>query len=92
MDSTYNGWTNYATWLVVVHLQNTYSLYHWYRKRVEKIKNSVSSEYQVAAFAADLKKLVYSIGKNSPMKKDLANSDWNINYEEIAEELLHEDD
>jgi hypothetical protein len=37
MDNTYNGWTNYETWLVNLHLTNDYDTYSELTEKVSEI-------------------------------------------------------
>ena len=38
-DETYNGWTNYATWLVALHLDNDHGTYSYVREIADELRD-----------------------------------------------------
>ena len=44
---TYNGWTNYETWAVALHIDNDEGTYTYVRERAEEIKTSAPEHHNV---------------------------------------------
>lgn len=92
-DGTYNGYSNYETWTVVLVITNTESLYNFFKNIVGDIKHAHQDETeQLHAMAESIKWVV------EEMKPTTNNDMWNqllthtlecrIDYWEAAQALL----
>lgn len=91
-NETYNGYTNYETWTVMLIINNTESLYNFFKKIVEGIKKSEEKENWIYAAAAAAKHVV------EETKPTTNNDIWNqlimhdleskINFYEIGQALI----
>ena len=92
----YNGWTNYETWLVVVHIENTESLYHYIHNFIkEKIRNPPQRMEMTSMLMEKIEDL---LDKLQPKKCETIWTDLmsaargRINFYEIAESLLNDEE
>ena len=83
-DNTYNGWTNYETWNVNLHIDNSYGSHRYWRERAEECTTSELAEELKWAFEDDMPELDATYG-------DLLGAALsNVNWYEIAEALIEE--
>jgi len=85
-DTTYNGWTNHATWLVNLHLDNTYCMTD---SLTEEAADMLGNQYPEADLADYIKELVAEWLEpdcpNAGLAQDLINGYLDdVNWREIA--------
>jgi hypothetical protein len=89
VDNTYNGWTNWETWIVNVWMDNDQKLYEYYREvaREEVLKDKESATYKLSItlrkqfdeWAPEIEGLYLDL-LNGAMRE--------INWREIARHLI----
>lgn len=89
----YNGYTNYMTWSVMATIDNTQSLYHYFKGVVERCKMETNDIYEQKARVRDaLEKLIVSMKPNttniiwSPLINCILSDE--INFTELTDCLL----
>ena len=102
-DNTYNGWTNYETWVVKLWTDNEESTQsYWNERAQEQIKNpdSASNDFngwtkeQAARYSLEQKIKAYfedenPLGDDASMWSDLMTAALDsVNWREIAEALI----
>lgn len=93
---TYNGYTNFETWSVKATIDNTQSLYNFFRDWVKEVKTKTTDKNKRISATIDVLKQVMENMKpntNNPIWGPLINAviEDHINFREIAEELLGDD-
>lgn len=90
----YNGYANYQTWLVKLHIDNTENLYFFFRDAVKEINKNYYEPYsRIDALEQILKNWLEGIKPktNNPVWTDLLTSAYTlIDCREIAECLLED--
>ena len=85
-DNTYNGWANYATWNVSLHLNNEYE---WYKGLQGLVRNCCINETKLDAIeemTSALPKYVAMLSNDDGSFGDLAADELKeVYWEEIAE-------
>lgn len=95
MEEKYNGWTNYPTWALDLHLNNTEESYRYWKDRAKQIKKDYPTGTKYL-FADEIKDLLnYElevIEEDMPgWIKDILNYAFEkINFNEIAEGFLED--
>ena len=79
-DNTYNGWTNWETWQILLWASNEEHLYKQVNKFVEWASRRVGFELKVKQFFHDM------FPEGTP-DMDGAEEMKNVNWQEIAEHL-----
>ena len=77
-DNTYNGWTNWETWNVLLWLDNEQNLYNAKESFIRRNEHKQNFEILVKSFLTD----IFSNG--TPDMKTVEEMEA-VNYEEIAE-------
>ena len=91
---TYNGWTNYETWVVSLWNDNEESSYRYWRE--EARRHAEDSDDQSDAIRSLAEQLKEEISDNAPTTEPSVYSDLlnaalsEVNWAEIAENLLSE--
>jgi len=85
-DTTYNGWTNHATWLVNLHLDNTYVMTD---ELLTTAGEMMENDYPVADLADHIKGLIEEwidpACPNAGLAQDLISGYLSeVNWREIA--------
>ena len=93
--SGHNGYTNYETWTVISAIDNTESLYNFFRDWVKEIKAKTDDHIQRKSATIDLlKKTMENMmpKTNNPIWAPLINAIMSdhVNFSEIADSLLGE--
>jgi hypothetical protein len=94
-DNTYNGWTNYETWVTALWIDNDQSSYYHRCSLVEQIKEEYSQKdqriYQLADSLKDWIEELNPIADTANLFTDLLNSALGeVDWQEIAENFLSE--
>jgi hypothetical protein len=103
-ENSYNGWTNYETWVTALWIDNDYQSYQYRCELVEKVKkkyleNSDESQAETlhdcaCRLASSLKDWIEEqnpLAENANVFTDLLNSALSeIDWQEIAENFLAE--
>ena len=97
MEDTYNGWRNFETWLVALHLSNEYETQKYWEERAAAIKDKtddfMEAKYMLGKeIEDDLEEYLYeAIPEDALLIKDLINASFkHIDFYEIAESYLYE--
>jgi len=105
-DSTYQGWSNYETWLVSLWLDNDQGSYDYWRDRAASFRRGAPTSRNVlegiwtateAARFGLADALKEAIVEDSPLEdasvySDLLNAAlYEVNWDEIAGDLLYEE-
>lgn len=93
--ATHNGYTNYMTWSVASTIDNTQSLYNFFKDWQKEIREKTSDEAERVSATMDiLKKVVENMqpSKANPLWGPLLNAvvEDEINFREIAEIMVNE--
>ena len=89
----HNGWTNYQTWSVISVLDNTSSLYNFFKDAVKEVKEKYPEDKRISSLTDILKNVVNN------MKPNTQNNIWgplinaayeSINFPEIARSMLED--
>ena len=102
-DSSYNGWSNYETWVVNLWLGNDEGSYNTCRSLAERcfeeaVADEVLSQKERACYqlANELKEMIEDgnpLASEASVYADLLNASFSeINWKEIANGLLQETD
>lgn len=91
----YNGLTNYETWVICATIDNTESLYNYFKRVVEESKKNAKDEYEFKGNIMDITKNTLE-----SMKPNTTNLFWgplmnsiledHINFSEIADHLIED--
>lgn len=93
MDTTYNGWTNYETWVTKLWIDNSEGSYRYWRERAQEYAESEES------FTENAYNLSQELKDTAEEGYPELNGAWAdllrcafeaINWYEIAESLLNE--
>ena len=93
MDATYNGWTNYETWVTKLWIDEEEGSYHYWRERAQEYAESEESFMENAYNLSQELKDTYEeeMPETEGVWSDLLRSAFQaINWHEIAESLLNE--
>ena len=77
-ETSYNGWTNWETWVVNLHLTNDYGLY--------KLVCDFADAYRGKAPAKSWRRFVLGVLNLKTMEREPINSE-SVNWEELAKNL-----
>ena len=93
--ATHNGYTNYETWTVISAIDNTESLYNFFKDWTREIKSKTDDDIKRKSATIDLlKKTMTSMmpKTNNPIWAPIINAVMadHINFGEIADTLLRE--
>lgn len=93
MDATYNGWTNYETWVAKLWIDNEKGSYYYWRERAQKYAESgeefMENAYNLSQELKDTAEEEYPV-LNGVWADLLGSAFQSINWYEIAESLLNE--
>lgn len=98
---TYNGWTNYETWVVALWLDNDEPTYRHWRERADEWRNAdTTSDYWTQEESARFNladELRESVNESNPLADDanmytdlLGAALSEVDWQEIAEHMLDE--
>ena len=93
MSNKHNGWTNYETWTVIVNIDNTLSLYNFYKDAVREVKEKFPEDKRMEPIISILKNMVNGMkpNTNNNIWGPLINATYeSINFPEIARNLLED--
>lgn len=93
----HNGWTNYMTWSVAATIDNTESLYSFFEDwKKELAERTDDRSEKIIATVDMLKKVMESMApsRSNPIWGPLLNAvmEDEINFQEIAENMVDEDE
>lgn len=105
-DKTYNGWTNYETWVVNLWMTNEEGSYNYYRERAEEVKKDNTEDdgsddgkvdiEQATHDLADILKDEFEEGASERIPQGTVWADLigaalsEVDWREIAEHLLED--
>ena len=84
-NSTYNGWTNKATWLVKLWMDNDQSAYSYWREQVNKNTDSYQLADELEHYHQDISS--EQVGLFADL---LTSSLAEVNWHEIAQSLIND--
>lgn len=104
-DTTCNGWTNYETWLVKLHIDNDQGSQTYWQERIMNLysialaDNIFTKEQRASLDLADELKEEFEdnyedtiLGELSPMFSDLLNAALgSVNWDEIAKAMVEDE-
>lgn len=94
-QNTYNGWSNYETWVTALWIDNDYGTYQYRCELVEAVKQEHLEDsdrsYCLASGLQDWIESQNPLAENADLFADLLNSALSeIDWQEIAENYLAE--
>ena len=94
-EEKYQGWTNYETWLLALHIDNDRGMYEYVKEMVEEVCEDESDEYnRIDEVIERLKEMVEEynpIANKSDFYSDLINAGIRaIDFYEISKHYIDE--